>query len=272
MNFIIHPSSFIIPLEFPMQNPRLHHDPTRRFSNRVENYVKYRPGYPPAMLAYLQTHYGLTPASIIADVGSGTGLLTKLFLDYGCQVYGVEPNEAMRQAAEQFLADYPLFTSVAAAAEATTLADASVDFVTAGQALHWFDPAPTQAEFRRILRPQGHIVIVYNTRHPDSPFMQQYDQLVAQWSIQYETMHHQTTREEGLAWFLGEKMETALFDNEAWHDREGLRGRVLSSSYAPLLDHPNHAPLMAGLDDLFDQYQQDGRVQFLYQTEMFIDR
>ncbi|MCL4870600.1 MAG: methyltransferase domain-containing protein [Anaerolineae bacterium] len=255
-----------------MQNPRLHHDPTRRFSNRVENYVKYRPGYPPAILTYLQSRYGLTSASIIADVGSGTGLLTKLFLDYGCWVYGIEPNAEMRQAAEQFLGDYPLFTSVAAAAEATTLPDASVDFITAGQAFHWFDFAPTQVEFRRILRPRGYIALIWNSRHPDSPFMQAYDQLVGQWAIQYDTLHHQSTREEGLAWFLSEQMEKATFANEVWHDWEGLRGRVLSSSYAPLPDHPNHAPLMAGLDELFNQYQQNGRVQFLYQTEMFIGR
>ena len=255
-----------------MQNPRLEQDPTVRFTNRVENYVKYRPGYPQALYHHLATHYGLTSTSRIADVGSGTGLLAQLFLAQGNPVLGIEPNEAMRQAAEQFLADYPEFTSVAAAAEATTLPEASVDFVTAGQAFHWFDPVPTKAEFRRILRPHGFIALIWNTRHPDSPFMAEYDQLLSQWAIEYMTIRHDRSREEALDWFLDAQLDAATFENETWLDEVGLRGRVLSSSYAPLPEHPNHAPLMAGLDDLFARYQQNGQVRFLYQTELFIGR
>ena len=253
-----------------MNNPRIHHDPTGRFSNRVDNYVKYRPSYPPAILRYLEIHYGLTPASTIADIGSGTGLLTKLFLDNGNRVYGVEPNEAMRLAAEQFLAGYPHFVSAAATAEATTLPDHTIDFVTAGQAFHWFDPQPTRNEFRRILRPQGHVVLIWNTRHPDSPFMQAYDALLERWAVQYLALRHQESLEEGLTSFFSGQWEKVLFDNSMVHDNEGLRGRTLSSSYAPLPGHPHHPPLMDGLNELFGQYQENGQVTLLFQTTLFI--
>lgn len=255
-----------------MQNPRTTLQPTQRFTNRVDDYVKYRPGYPQAMLAYLMMQYGLAPDHTVADVGSGTGLLAKLFLEHGNPVFGVEPNEAMRQAGEAFLADYPNFTSVAATAEATTLPDASVSWVTAGQAFHWFDPIPTKAEFRRILRPQGYIVLVWNTRHPDSPFLQAYDELLQKWAVQYMSIRHDTERDAAIGWFLDKQLDTATFENETRLDLTGLRGRALSSSYAPLPDHPHHESLIAGLDDLFARYQQAGRVSFLYQTELFIGR
>lgn len=253
-------------------NPRLQFEPTKRFTIRVENYVRYRPGYPAALLHFLAQQYGLTPTSVIADVGSGTGLLSKLFLDHGNPVYGVEPNEAMRLAGEQFLAVYPQFTSLAATAEATTLPDGAVDFVTAGQAFHWFDPAPTQREFRRILRPQGHIALVWNTRHPASLFMQDYDELMERWSPRYREVRQGNDKDGDIGRFLSQQMEKVTFDNPTWLDLEGLRGRALSSSYAPLPDHPNHAPLMTGLDDLFARYQENGQVAFLYQTELFIGR
>ena len=121
---------------------------TERFTTRVENYVKFRPGYPPAVLDLLKTECGLTAASVIADIGSGTGILTRMFLEHGNRVYGVEPNQAMREAGEQLLADFGGFVSVAATAEETTLPDQSIDFITAGQAFHWFDLARTRPSSR----------------------------------------------------------------------------------------------------------------------------
>src|SRR3954470_13160055 len=130
-------------------------DPTRRFSNRVEDYIKYRPGYPRAVVGLLEDECGLTRESVVADVGSGTGILSELFLSAGVRVYGVEPNREMREAGERLLAAYESFVSVDGRAEETTLADASADFVTAGQAFHWFEPASARREFRRILRDGG---------------------------------------------------------------------------------------------------------------------
>ena len=140
-------------------------DPTKRFSDRVEMYVKYRPHYPTAVLACLQEECGLTETAVIADIGSGTGILTKLFLDNGNRVYGVEPNDEMREAAESYLADYAKFVSVNGRSEATTLPDHSVEFITAGQAFHWFQWQETKAEFKRILKPNGIVALVWNERH-----------------------------------------------------------------------------------------------------------
>ena len=118
-----------------------------RFNNRVENYIAYRPKYPAAVAEFLRNELGLSAASVVADVGSGTGILSELLLRAGCTVFGVEPNEAMREAAEELLQAYPNFKSVHGTAEATTLDDSSVDFVTAGQAFHWFDIEGARREF-----------------------------------------------------------------------------------------------------------------------------
>src|SRR5213595_654680 len=130
-------------------------DPTKRFSNRVENYIKYRPGYPDAVIDLLTEECRLTQQSIIADIGSGTGILSELFLKNGNSVFAIEPNAAMRRTAEDLLRKHPKFTSIDAAAEATTLDIASVDFVTAAQAFHWFDRKNARKEFARILKPEG---------------------------------------------------------------------------------------------------------------------
>src|SRR4029453_17979120 len=124
-------------------------DSIQRFSSRVEDYIKYRPSYPPALLDTLVTQCRLTPTAEVADIGSGTGLLSELFLRNGNRVYGVEPNREMREAGERLLSAYPSFVSVDGRAEATMLDDASVDFVTAGQAFHWFDPPHARREFMR---------------------------------------------------------------------------------------------------------------------------
>src|SRR5712691_7831802 len=139
-------------------------DAKQRFSNRVADYVRYRPGYPPAVLDLLRTDCGLRPDHVVADIGSGTGILSKLFLENGNRVFGVEPNAEMRQAGEEYLASYDGFSSIEGSAESTTLADSSVDFITAAQAFHWFDPQAARREFARILKPGGWVVILWNDR------------------------------------------------------------------------------------------------------------
>ena len=147
-------------------------DSNTRFSDRVADYVRTRPGYPTAVLDILGTETGLNPATVVADVGAGTGLSAELFLRNGNTVFGVEPNREMREAAESLLAGYANFHSVAGSAESTTLPDASVDLIVAGQAFHWFDVPRARAEFRRILRPDGVVVLMWNTRRLDTtPFL-----------------------------------------------------------------------------------------------------
>lgn len=247
-------------------------DPTRRFSSRVDNYIKYRPSYPQEVVDCLRKECGLTAASVIADIGSGTGLLTELFLKNGNLVYAVEPNSEMRAAAEQVLDRYPNFRSVNGRAEGTTLADESVDFVTAGQAFHWFEPRPAREEFGRILRPGGWVVLVWNTRLAEGDgFMRDYEALLDQYALDYHEVNH-SEQNSDIPGFFGGAFEKRSLTNQQQFDLQGLIGRLLSSSYAPPVEHPNHQPMLAELERLFWQYEQGGRVAFLYETELYFGR
>ncbi len=244
--------------------------PTERFSTRVENYVKYRPGYPPAVLDLLRAECGLTPAAIVADIGSGTGLLTQLFLEHGNRVYGVEPNREMREAGERLLAAYPNFVSVDGAAEATTLPDACADLVTAAQAFHWFDRVKARAEFGRILRPGGWAALIWNERRwTGSPLVEAYERLIAAYGSDYATVNYDNVGPADLAAFFGGEYRQARFDNQQHFDFAGLRGRLLSASYAPEPGHPSYEPMLAELRSIFDAHQVGGVVVFEYDTRVY---
>lgn len=246
-------------------------EPTKRFSSRVDDYVKYRPTYPTAVLDCLKEECGLTDTAVIADIGSGTGLLSKLFLDNGNTVYGVEPNEAMRLAGETYLADYGNFTSMAATAEATTLAADSVDFVVAGQAAHWFEAKPARAEFLRILKAGGTIALVWNTRDvTGSDFMQAYEHILVDFA-RTDTLRPARTggHERDPDYILGEAVKRRTFSNQKLCDYEALQGLTLSSSMSPLVGDPKHEPMLAALRQLFNDFQVDGRVYVLYLTELY---
>ena len=249
-------------------------DSTTRFSTRVSDYVKYRPGYPPGLLGLLESECGLGPASEVADVGSGTGLLSELFLRAGNRVYGVEPNREMREAGEQMLAAYPNFVSVDGRAEATTLADACVDFVVAGQAFHWFNPASARQEFLRILRPDGWVVLAWNDRRTQgTPFLEDYERLLMDYGTDYREVSAKYMEETSLSTLYGgAEVRHATFDNEQVFDFEGLRGRLASSSYAPQPGHPKHEPMMRELEAVFHRHERGGRVVVGYDTKVFYGR
>ena len=249
-------------------------DPTQRLSRRVENYVKYRPGYPPAVLDLLRRECGLTPEAVIADIGAGTGLLAELFLAHGNRVLGVEPNREMREAGARLLARYPGYQAVDGRAEATTLPDASVDFVTAGQAFHWFDPAPARAEFRRILRPGGWVALVWNARRTDAtPFLAGFEALLRTHAPNYPAQQDEAASTDNIrALFGAAPWQVAHFDNAQHFDLDGLRGRLLSSSYAPEPGDAGYAPLMAALDQLFAAHAVGGQVTLEYDTEVYYGR
>ncbi|MFN8177833.1 MAG: class I SAM-dependent methyltransferase [bacterium] len=249
-------------------------DPTKRFSDRVENYVKYRPRYPREVLDALRTECGLTPSSVIADVGSGTGILTEMLLANGNVVFAVEPNADMREAAERSLAGRSSFRSVAGRAEATTLGDSSVDIVTAGQAFHWFERDAARREFIRILRPGGWVALVWNEREADAtPFLVAYEELLRRHSPDYLAVDHRQIDEEVLDAFFGAGgYRSKAFRNRQDFDYEGLEGRLLSSSYAPMPGHPNHAPMLKDLAAMFRTHARDGRVTFEYRTILFYGR
>jgi ubiquinone/menaquinone biosynthesis C-methylase UbiE len=246
-------------------------DPTKRFSDRVGMYVKYRPHYPQAVLYCLQDECGLTETAVIADVGSGTGILTKLFLDNGNQVYGVEPNDEMREAAETYLAEYAYFSSVNSRSEATTLPTNSVDFITAGQAFHWFQWRETKKEFDRILKPNGVVALVWNERRfGDDSFESAYDAFLRELVPEYEKVAHRS-RQDALDLFFNGRYQLRTFPNQQLMNFESLKGRFLSSSYAPLPGDPRHEAAVELLQTLFDTYAENGRVAFHYKTRLFYD-
>ena len=246
-------------------------DSTQRFSSRVEDYVRYRPGYPEAIVDLLRAECGLTSESVVADVGSGTGILSELFLRNGNRVFGVEPNREMSEAGERLLAGYANFTSVEGTAEATTLPDGSVDFVTAGQAFHWFDPDKARAEWTRILRPGGWAVIVWNDRRSGgTPFLEGYEALLRRYGTDYERVTHRQFDEERLRAFFGAGgCRQRVFENEQVFDYEGLRGRLLSSSYTPEPGHPNHEPMLGELRRIFEAHAENGVVRVEYDTRVY---
>jgi ubiquinone/menaquinone biosynthesis C-methylase UbiE len=244
---------------------------TERFSDRVDQYTRYRPSYPPQVIERLTKACGLTAQSRIADIGSGTGILTQLFLDRGCTVYGVEPNLAMRTAAEELLAAHPNFKSVAGTAEQTTLQDRCVDFVTAGQALHWFDAIQARQEFNRILRPGGWVALVWNDKKLDaSPFLRDYEQIMQTYANDDTSVKHRSRRIEQLqAFFTPSQFEQITFSNEQILELEELHGRALSSSYAPNIGESGCEDMLQSLARLFDRYQTQGAVHFPYETTLY---
>ena len=249
-------------------------DPTARFSDRVDNYVRYRPSYPAGVLPLLEQVTGLTSEWVIADIGSGTGISAELFLRHGNTVYGVEPNDAMRHAAERLLQAYSRFHSINGRAEATTLPDASVDCVVAAQAFHWFDVAGAHAEVRRILRPNGWAVLLWNTRRLDSsPFLRAYEALLQRFGTDYrDVQHNQISALPLEAFFGGPQYQRHTLENHQEHDLDGIRGRLQSSSYVPAEGHANHAPMLAELERIVATHGHEGRVVVEYETEVYVGR
>jgi ubiquinone/menaquinone biosynthesis C-methylase UbiE len=245
-------------------------DATQRFSSRVENYVRYRPGYPQEIVGLLKSECGLTTDSIIADVAFGTGIFTKLLLENGNRVFGIEPNADMRKAGEEFLADYSRFTGIAGTAEATTLSDHSVDFVTAAQAAHWFDLPKARNEFIRIAKPGGWSVLLWNERSVDStPFLRAYEELVLNFGTDYKEVRHERTTETIHEFFYPTPFHSRVFNNHQEIDYAGLEGRLLSSSYTPSADHPNYQPMLTELRRIFDTNQVDSKVVLEYKTRVY---
>lgn len=245
-------------------------DPKLRFSSRVNNYIRYRPGYPAAALDLLRRECGLTSESRIADIGSGTGILSELFLHNGNCVWGVEPNAEMRCAAERLLRQYPGFHSIAGSAEATTLDQHSVDFITAAQAFHWFDVEKARKEFTRIIKPVGWVVLVWNRRKgTGTPFLEAYEQLLRKFGTDYAQVSETAVKEERVRSFFGPgAVARQTFSNQQRFDWKGLKGRLLSSSYTPEPGDANYEPMLEHLDRLFRAHAADGKVVFEYDTEV----
>ncbi len=241
-----------------------------RFSDRVENYVKYRPDYPPEVLQLFRDEMNLRPHSVVADIGAGTGISAKIFAANGNQVFAVEPNELMRQAAQEFLRDFPNVTVVDGTAENTTLPESSVDFVVAAQAFHWFDETNTRREFKQILKENGFVVLIWNERQLNSTaFLRGYENLLIRFGTDYEAVRHDNITKENLRNFFQTDFREAIFPNAQTVDFDGLRGRMLSSSYIPAADNPRYAEMIKNLESLFATHAETGKIDITYDTKVF---
>lgn len=247
-------------------------DPTKRFDDRVDDYVRHRPGYPPVLLAHLRAGGWLPPHAVVADVGAGTGISSAMFLDAGCTVYAVEPNAPMRDAARAQLGSHAGFHAVDGRAEATTLADASVDLVAAAQAFHWFDADAARGEWRRILRADGVAAVFWNSRRLEgSAFLEGYERLLRTFGIDYDQVAERRQDDAAMRrWFGDGLLDFAEFPNLQLLDFDALRGRLLSSSYAPRPGHAKHEAMIDALRRLFDATARDGRVELVYRTRLFV--
>ncbi|MEJ2368097.1 MAG: class I SAM-dependent methyltransferase [Acidobacteriota bacterium] len=245
---------------------------TERFSNRVDDYLKYRPHYPQGVIEVLKEHCGLSPSHCVADVGCGTGFLAELFLKNGNRVYGVEPNREMREAGRRYLANHPAFECVEGTAEKTTLPAGCVDFATAGQAFHWFRRGEARREFLRILRPEGWAVLVWNDRSiGGSLFLEAYENLLLRHGTDYRKVDHKALGKERIEAFFGPRgCRVEMLQNRQVMDFTGLRGRLLSSSYVPSEDDPRSRPMLDELALIFEEHQQEGRVSIEYQTRVVL--
>ena len=247
-------------------------DPTQRFSDRVENYVKYRPSYPAALIDCLREHAGLNRTSVVADIGSGTGIFTALLLPAAGRVHAVEPNAAMRAAAERDLGAQSGFVSVDGTAETTALPTGSVDLVTAAQAFHWFRISECRAEFVRILRPGGRVALIWNERLTDKdPFSIAYEKLLKTAATNYDQVDHRRIDQTAMARFFAPQIHKEYtFPNAQVFDREGLVGRALSSSYIPNAGQPGHREFFTQLEQIFQEHAKKGRVTFEYLTRVYV--
>jgi SAM-dependent methyltransferase len=246
-------------------------DPLARFSDRAEDYAKYRPHYSHDVVVALKETCGLRPQHLIADVGCGPGLLAEIFLDNGNEVIGIEPNREMRLAGEQYLSGYKKFHMVEGSAENTTLPPASMDFVVAGQAFHWFRPPETRVEFARILKPGGWAALIWHDRDTQStPFLRAYDAFVRQYGTDYEQVAHKyiASYEALKSFFEPNPMTLIKQHNEQRLDFDGLRGRLLSSSYIPKSGE-RHDAMMRALPELFSEHERDRHVVLEYDTKIY---
>jgi ubiquinone/menaquinone biosynthesis C-methylase UbiE len=245
-------------------------DPKERFSDRVESYVRYRPSYPREAIDLIIDEFKVGTDTVVADIGSGTGIFSRLLAGHVSTIYCVEPNPKMREAAESGLNDIPSFRSVDGSAESTNLHSHSVDLITVAQAFHWFDRNKARIEFRRILKPGGKVLIIWNTRVMSSEFAIRFDSLLKEYGKDYKEIDHRNITAEVLSTFFADGIvNRRTIPHVQRLDHDGLMGRLRSVSYFPLPGEKNHEILVSGIEDLFEEYNEDGFVHFHYIADMY---
>lgn len=234
----------------------------KRFDGKGEIYARFRPSYPKEMIDFLYTEAGLSPNAAIADIGAGTGILTRLLLERGSTVFAVEPNADMRRQAETALKDCSACRFLCGNAEHTMLPDHCVDFVTAAQAFHWFDREQFKAECRRILKRSGKVILIWNCRDEASALVQENAEVNKQYCLRFRGfaggLNSPEAQREALHTFFAGPFMTRQFENPQRFTQETFVGRNFSSSYAPSMDSDAGQRYQAVLQTLFQKYSQNG--------------
>ncbi|MHA1946494.1 MAG: class I SAM-dependent methyltransferase [Candidatus Hodarchaeales archaeon] len=251
-------------------------EPTTRFTDKAKYYHSGRPGYPKEVLTIIKNITNITAnsTSIIADIGSGTGKLSEIFLKYGVTVIGIEPNKAMREIAELKMKGYENYISIDGTAESTGIKDHSVDLITGGQSFHWFNLPKTRKEFQRILKPDRYVVIVWNNRKAEiSQFFREYKTILNDFGTDYHEVTKAKFSNEDFSDFFGSgNYERFLCPNKQWSDFEGLRLRLLSTSYIPHEESDSYPAMIKRLKELFKKHQINKLVSLEYETEILIGK
>lgn len=246
-------------------------DNTERFSDRVNDYIKYRPSYPEEIIDYLQRKIRLEASWQIADIGSGTGISSALFLSKQHKVFGVEPNDEMRHAAEKLLAYSDKFISVNGSAEDTKLPNQSIDLIIAAQAFHWFEANAFKQECKRIGKENSYVMLMWNERLLNTEFLIAYEALINKFASDYKQIDHRNFSEAWLETFYHpQKMEYVCFDNFQSFDYDGLKGRLLSSSYIPAEPGTSYDNMLSELRMLFDRFQENNQIRMNYKTTIYL--
>ena len=246
--------------------------PTERFSNRVKDYKKHRPGYPQRLVEILVKNEALPPHSVVADIGAGTGHWSRELSPYVQKLYAVEPNDKMRGEAEIAFANEKNYVSLTGSAEATGLAENSVDLITAAQAFHWFDAEKARREFKRILKPGGHVALVWNVRDTEADeFQREYDNLLRTHIVDFKKTFARSASDKHIFRFYApQQVEIFVAANDQIFDLDSLLGRLMSSSYAPKPPSPIYDTLIQEMTALFNRHNQNGRVRFNYQSKLYL--
>jgi len=244
----------------------------QRFSNRVENYARYRPGYPAEVINLLKEECHLSSKSVIADIGSGTGIFTQLLLDAGYTVFAVEPNKAMRKVADKQFKNNERYHSIDGSAEQTLLPANSVNLIVCAQAFHWFDATRTKTEFKRILKRGGKVALIWNNRQIEADeFSIDYELLLQQHATDYKQVNHQNLTESHFsAFFKNGDYRLIKYNNAQLFDEDGLIGRAFSSSYVPSEHTPEGTDFLMRLKNVFNKHQINNQVSMEYQTEVYL--
>lgn len=251
----------------------MQNDSTQRFSDRAGHYARWRPSYPAEVVTILEQGLSLRGTQRIADIGSGTGICTRLLLARGDTVLAVEPNAAMREYAEHEFLTNPRFSSIAGTAENTTLPAGAVDGAVVAQAFHWFDRPAFRRELLRILRPNGWCALIWNTRKSESSaFMREYEALIRRFGTDYGSVSHENLTPDVFSELFGGEYTRRTVPNPVSLPLEGVQGRLHSTSYVPRPGEAEYAPMMAALTRLFDDHGNDGKVRFEYETEVYYGR